>query len=145
MRFTTKVLTVVLMLGSVFAIGQQSGTATFAASDDHTIDSIDLATLTPSVRIPVLKKIGAIPFDYSVVIRSACTVNGQQGGTYLSCGPVFVGNLNIPQLVGTPNLIGMRLLYSNSHTSGNCTTYNFYCNCLARWSCQVEDLGLWGT
>ena len=118
-----------LLFGSVVAFGQygpQSGTPTFGVSDNYAIDSIDLATMTPSVRIPVLKKAGAIPFDYSILLRSACLVNGVQGGTSLSCGPIFVGDpySGNALLVETSNLIGMRLVYGLFHTAGGCTTYS---------------------
>ncbi len=98
-----------LMLTSLFvpaAFAQRDGVPVFGAADVHESDAIDLATLTPSINIPLISKPGAFPFSYTLTSQSSCSVVGSGANAYLSCrqGSRFGGF--------APSLAGSNLVYT---------------------------------
>jgi hypothetical protein len=102
--------TLLLLCGLSF--GQQTGTATFGAADSFTVDSVDLATLTPSVSVPILHKNGAIPVDVTAFISTPCWGYEPDQEIIFKCKavtPVF-----------TPNFLTMTAGYAWTQNAGSC-------------------------
>jgi len=67
-------------LFGLFAYGQSGGgTLPFGTADVHEYDSVDLATLVPTINIPVVAKQGAIPFSLTLTAPQICNLEPLNG------------------------------------------------------------------
>ena len=83
----------VLLFGSVFANSQIVDSPNFSASETHEFDTIDLATLVPNFRFPVVERAGAIHFDLSISSPQSCYINSS--GNW-ACGQPGTNGLLAP-------------------------------------------------
>lgn len=118
-----------LLVCSVSLFGQQDGVPTFGVADVHEIDSINLATLAPSLNVRVLSKPGAIPIDYMMVSQQQCVVSGTSPYRLLKCGGGHFSGI-------TPGLIGVSMVYGEK--------FQFLCNGVYQnaydeWSIVLRD------
>lgn len=92
MRYAWKamLLCACLLLGVSLAYGQTPGPNTghtsFGASEDHDTDSINLATLVPTINFPVISKTGAFPFGLSLISPQSCFIISTASSPAISCG-----------------------------------------------------------
>src|SRR5271165_3924024 len=103
-KILTLLCTLLLVCGLSF--GQQTGTTNFGASDHFTADSIDLATLTPSVNVPVLTKGGAFPFELNLTATSSCSIAGTGTQIYTYC--------TLPYTFSSQGIVGLQMGYTSA-------------------------------
>jgi RHS repeat-associated protein len=104
-----------LLLACAGLVAQQTGTTSFGAADAFTNDSIDLATLTPSVRIPVLGKKGAFPFTLNLFATSSCSIGGTPTLLYTYC--------STPYTFSSQGMIGLTMGYTTVQQHGTVGDY----------------------
>src|SRR6266576_4644548 len=118
--------TIVMSLFIVCLLGManaQTGGATnsFGATDSHDYDSIDLATLVPTIAVPVIP---TSSIHLTMTAAQDCVIAGISPNTYIDCSASARFNPFVPGLFGS--------LVSTSSTSVSCngstaTQYsNFY-------------------
>ena len=110
MRFISKLLMVVCLLGVAYGqtMGPNTGATSFGASDDHGVDSINLATLVPTFNFPAISKPGAIPLGLSIVSPQVCWINPL--GPNWTCGKGLLADFKAS--------VGNSLLMSTSYYLG---------------------------
>jgi RHS repeat-associated protein len=89
-------LLVLCLLASV-ASAQQDGVPPFSVAERYEVDAIDLVTLNPTLNIPVVSKIGAIPFSYKETAQQSCTqtyYSPYAQSDHVSCQITFAGYTN---------------------------------------------------
>lgn len=119
-RLLSRILLAVCLLGASAygqTIGPNTGATSFGASDDHDIDSINLATLVPTLHFPVISKPGSFPFELSIVSAQSCWITQQAGGPAYTCIAGGVGPAAFNATV-TPSLIMSTSYYMGG--SGTC-------------------------
>src|ERR1051326_2245542 len=112
MKTALKYVALFVLLTSL-AAAQENGTANWGAADSFTVDSIDLATLTPSVNIPVLAKKGAIPFSFNLNLTTACWITGLSQAQAAKCSSTSPSILNV-------GMAGMSAGWSSDYLTGSC-------------------------
>jgi RHS repeat-associated protein len=113
-----------MLLGAQFAYGQRDGIGSFAATDAHDFDVVNLSNLVPSFNIPLISKsAGPLPVSLAIESNQFCVVfqppHNNGVGTYCGggAGQLISGFYFIPH-----PLWGIRANVSSS-TSGSCTYY----------------------